>query len=110
MKRQLIHVGAFNLSLILRKLLGAGTPREWKNRAGQVFSQLLRFLLGLRKAVSPIWLHPPLLAHGRNRRGLATPDHHSRFFSTSATGCYAHQADPTGVRDGKLQDASERHA
>src|SRR6266700_3698528 len=30
LKRQLIHVGAFNLSLILRKLLGAGTPREWK--------------------------------------------------------------------------------
>jgi hypothetical protein len=32
LKRQLIHVGAFNLSLILRKLLGAGTPREWRNR------------------------------------------------------------------------------
>ena len=32
LKRQLVHVGAFNLSLILRKLLGAGTPREWKNR------------------------------------------------------------------------------
>jgi hypothetical protein len=32
LKRQLIHVGAFNPSLILRKLLGAGTPREWKNR------------------------------------------------------------------------------
>lgn len=27
----------FNLSLILCKLLGAGTPRELKNRAGQVF-------------------------------------------------------------------------
>ena len=36
MKRQLIHVGAFNLSLILRKLLGAGTPREWKNRFGRL--------------------------------------------------------------------------
>jgi transposase len=34
LKRQLVHVGAFNLSLILRKLLGAGTPREWKNRFG----------------------------------------------------------------------------
>jgi hypothetical protein len=33
LKRQLVHVGAFNLSLILRKLLGAGTPRELKNRA-----------------------------------------------------------------------------
>src|SRR6202521_1585509 len=34
LKRQLIHVGAFNLSLILRKLMGAGTPREWSNRGG----------------------------------------------------------------------------
>ncbi|HUZ97331.1 MAG TPA: transposase, partial [Edaphobacter sp.] len=31
LKRQLIHVGAFNLSLIFRRLLGAGTPREWYN-------------------------------------------------------------------------------
>jgi transposase len=44
LKRQLVHVGAFNLSLILRKLLGAGTPRELKNRAGEVFWRLLRFL------------------------------------------------------------------
>jgi transposase len=28
LKRQLIHVGALNLSLILRTLIGAGTPRE----------------------------------------------------------------------------------
>ena len=31
LKRQLIHVAGFNLSLIFRKLLGAGTPREWRN-------------------------------------------------------------------------------
>jgi transposase len=43
LKRQLIHVGAFNLSLIFRRLMGAGTPREWKNRA----AGLLLFLLGL---------------------------------------------------------------
>jgi len=46
-------VGVFNLSLILRKLLGAGTPRELKNRAGQVFWQFLRFLLCLMTTVSP---------------------------------------------------------
>ena len=34
LKRQLVHVGAFNLSLILRQLLGAGTPRELRNRFG----------------------------------------------------------------------------
>jgi transposase len=43
LKRQLIHVGAFNLSLILRKLMGAGTPREWRNRGGVLFL-LLYFL------------------------------------------------------------------
>jgi transposase len=36
LKRQLIHVGAFNLSLTLRKLMGAGTPREWKNRGSML--------------------------------------------------------------------------
>lgn len=34
LKRQLIHVGAFNLSLIFRAQTGSGTPREWKNRLG----------------------------------------------------------------------------
>jgi transposase len=43
LKRQLIHVAGFNLSLIFRKLLGAGTPRELKNRAFALFL----FLWGL---------------------------------------------------------------
>src|SRR5664279_410081 len=47
LKRQLIHVGAFNLSLILRKWLGAGTPREWKNRFGRLV--LLVYLLFTRR-------------------------------------------------------------
>ena len=36
LKRQLIHVGAFNLSLIFRKTLGAGTPRELHNRRSRL--------------------------------------------------------------------------
>ena len=44
LKRQLIHVGAFNLSLILRALLGAGTPREWKNRQGGLLLRLFLLL------------------------------------------------------------------
>ena len=47
LKRQLIHVGAFNLSLILRKLLGAGTPRELRNRFGRLV--LLVYLLFTRR-------------------------------------------------------------
>lgn len=49
LKRQLIHVGAFNLSLILRKLMGAGTPREWRNRGG-VLLLLVYFLLPRRES------------------------------------------------------------
>jgi transposase len=50
LKRQLVHVGAFNLSLILRKLLGAGTPRELKNRA---VSLVLRLILWIACQFSP---------------------------------------------------------
>jgi len=35
-KRLLIHVGAFNLGLLVRTMLGAGKPREWKNRHASV--------------------------------------------------------------------------
>jgi hypothetical protein len=88
LKRQLVQVGAFNLSLILRKLLGAGTPRELKNRAGQVFSRLLRFLWGLGKAVSRIPLRSPAAGPRKEPSSTyRTPDHRPRFFSSSTTGC-----------------------
>ena len=88
LKRQLIHVGAFNLSLILRQLLGAGTPREWRNRG-----RLLVWLL--------YWLR--MLREGQNRSGrsrisscraknLAIPLSRARRWpcrnsATYATGC-----------------------
>ena len=88
LKRQLIHVGAFNLSLILRKLLGAGTPRELRNRAGRVFWRLLRFLMGLTTTVSPTRLLTPSIGARRAtffccRRTRPRP----RTFGSSATGC-----------------------
>jgi transposase len=45
LKRQLIHVGAFNLSLILRKVLGAGTPRQWNDLAGTHFLLFIHYLV-----------------------------------------------------------------
>src|SRR4051794_2419924 len=42
-KRQLIHVGAFNLSLIFRTTLGAGTPRQLRNRRQMSVFVLLSF-------------------------------------------------------------------
>ena len=40
LKRLLIHVGAFNLSLIFRTLWGAGTPRELRNRQSRLIFML----------------------------------------------------------------------
>lgn len=51
LKRQLIHVCAFNLSLIFRLSLGAGTPRELRNRQADFNSAFL-------------WLQFALIAYG----------------------------------------------
>ena len=86
LKRQLIHVGAFNLSLILRKLIGAGTPREWRNRAGYLLFVFMWLLQAQRKpqhlqwrrlsvrkpnwrSQCPYWFGT---CHSRNLRGSAT--------------------------------------
>jgi hypothetical protein len=44
LKRRLIHVGAFNLSLIFRSLLGSGTPRELRNRQSSLLFALFLLL------------------------------------------------------------------
>jgi len=56
LKRQLIHLGAFNLSLILRQLLGAGTPRELRNRIRGLFLLLWALRMG------PVGPHTPSAA------------------------------------------------
>jgi hypothetical protein len=37
-KRLLTHVGAFNIRLVLQEMLGAGKPRELKNRMAELIS------------------------------------------------------------------------
>jgi transposase len=49
-KRQLIHVGAFNLSLIFRQKLGAGTPRELANRSSRLIFVILCFRIPFPRA------------------------------------------------------------
>ncbi len=50
LKRQLIHVGAFNISLVLREMLGAGTPRELKNRGLSLILRLFAYIVALSGA------------------------------------------------------------
>ena len=49
LKRQLIHVGAFNLSLIFRMILGAGTPRELHNRRQYIAFLFLCLRIGVER-------------------------------------------------------------
>src|SRR3954471_21101552 len=47
LKRQLIHVCAFNLSLIFRLILGAGTPRKLGNQRASLISAFMRLQIAL---------------------------------------------------------------
>ena len=59
-KRLLIHAGAFNLSLIMRKLSGRGTPRGLQGRILGLVLSLQMILLALRKlATSQFCLSAP---------------------------------------------------
>jgi transposase len=87
LKRQLIHVGAFNLSLIFRRLIGAGTPREAKNRLVLLVFALECLINNLRESNDR--LNSLDLLHGftnLSRRYHAPHRCHSKRRG-SATGC-----------------------
>jgi transposase len=88
LKRQLIHIGAFNLSLILRRLMGAGTPREWRDRSAGVFLALWALLGALkgRKWSSEVKTRAraPILPIGLTP---FAPPCRSRNHGGSTTGC-----------------------
>ena len=88
LKRQLIHVGAFNLSLILRQMLGAGTPREWRNR----FAKLVLFLYLLfprRKGSNRLCRSQIPMSRAKSFAGLRSRTHRwpCRKSATFTTGC-----------------------
>ena len=47
LKRVLIHVGGFNLSLVMRKMLGKGTPRGWQGMSADAVLMFLRVWIAL---------------------------------------------------------------
>jgi len=53
LKRVLIHVGALNLSLVMRKLLGKGTPRGFQGYSHDVMLALLRFWMAVLARLGP---------------------------------------------------------
>jgi len=91
LKRQLVHVGAFNLSLILRQVLGAGTPRQWNDLEGRGFLLFIYCLLVGKIAIGSPEAKSHYLVRNRSsnhearlaaRRGWSC-----RKLLTSAPGC-----------------------
>jgi len=88
LKRLLIHVGAFNLSLIFRSLLGSGTPRELRNRESALLFLLLWLFLGPSRPVRRTNSSPrsARFRWRRNHRYLRYKFRHSGK-NSSATDC-----------------------
>jgi transposase len=88
LKRLLIHVGAFNLSLIFRKWWGSGTPRGLRNRQSLLIAAYLWLFHRTSTPASHINSTFSLsrFSCGRNRRYLRYKLRHSEKCN-SATGC-----------------------
>jgi transposase len=52
LKRLLIHTGGFNLGLLMRQLIGVGTPRGLQGRLAAVVAALLALMESLRELVT----------------------------------------------------------
>jgi transposase len=73
LKRLLVHFGAVNLGLILRTVLGAGTPRSFQGRIRNLFDAFWGSLVTLWACTDIFSQHD---APGRlEDRHLSTPDH-----------------------------------
>jgi transposase len=88
LKRQLIHVCAFNLSLIFRQILGAGTPRELKNQGQAALAAFIWLQVALLQlAIAPgndRRCSPHLNLHRGHDSGGR---HHCRKIVGCTTGC-----------------------
>ena len=91
LKRQLIHVCAFNMSLIMRGKLGSGTPRELRNRRERAISAFVWLQIALNMmSTLPAGRgshQPRSTANNNFPRRRRTWNSHCRNFGGSATGC-----------------------
>jgi transposase len=62
LKRLLIHAGGFNLGLVMRHLIGRGTPRGLQDRPATVIAALLMLLGATRRWLVTISAWRPLIA------------------------------------------------
>lgn len=82
LKRVLIHAGGFNLGLVMRHLIGTGTPRGLQGRLGAVLATVLILIDAIRRRFDPISTYRFITAM---RGALTSPNHFVGNSSAVAT-------------------------
>src|SRR6266702_4112813 len=87
LKRMLIHVGGFNLSLVMRKLLGKGTPRGLQGLSAETLLLRIRFWVAVLAGAAEESASTPMFmsSHPLPSRFLLCSRQNERI--SSATGC-----------------------
>ena len=90
LKRLLIHAGGFNLGLVMRHLIGIGTPRGLQGRVAAVRATLSVHMGVVRGRLTPISSSHRLIPAVRGRlASLTTFAVNSSAAITCTTGCYS---------------------
>src|SRR5436190_16006156 len=55
LKRILIHVSGFNLGLLMRQVIGVGTPRGLQDRPAVIIATLVVLIRGAQRRLAAIW-------------------------------------------------------
>jgi transposase len=87
LKRLLIHAGGFNLGLVMRHLIGNGTPRGLQDRPATVIATLLLLLGATRRWPVAISAWHPLTAAVRWLPSPITTTANPSAATTYTTGC-----------------------
>src|SRR6202030_1785569 len=87
LKRLLIHAGGFNLGLVMRHLIGSGTPRGLQDRPATVIAAFLLLLGAPRRWLVAISAWHPLMAAVRWFPSPTTTTGDSSPATTYTTGC-----------------------
>jgi len=80
-------MGGFNLGLVVRHLIGSGTPRGLQDRPATVIAQLLLLLSAPRRWLVAIYAWHPLIAAVRWFPSPINTTGNSSVVTTYTTGC-----------------------
>jgi len=87
LKRLLIHAGGFNLGLLVRGILGVGTPRGLQGRLATVLATLFVLLRAPRRRLAAICMSHQLIDAMRDRFSPTTLLVNSSAVASCTTGC-----------------------